>query len=480
MKEQAYNPYLPSYEYIPDGEPYVFGDRVYIYGSHDRFNGKKFCELNYICWSAPIDNLKNWRCEGEIYDKKKDPFGREGERSLYAPDVARGKDGKYYLFYAFDFLGVMSVAVCDTPGGTYEFYGHVHYPDGTLLGRRYGDAFQFDPGVLVDEDERVYLYSGFCTKHGPWDFINMPTPLMKGGMVIELETDMLTVKKDPEYIFPWVGNSGGTSFEGHEFFEASSIRKVESKYYFVFSSINSHELCYAISDYPDKDFVYGGTIISNGDIYFEERTEKDALNYYGNNHGSIVKINGRWFVFYHRHTNLNQCSRQACAEEIMIEVDGSIHQVEMTSCGLNDGPLFGVGKYEARIACNLMSGEGALNYYFGNEVPDFHPYFTQDGEDGDEKSVQYIANMKDGSCAGFKYFYFQNGKDISVTFRGNGTGVMWVGTTLRTHNVAEINISPSEVWKVSSAEMMIPDGKQTLYFTYKGVGAIDFLAIELG
>ena len=39
MKKQAFNPYLPSWEYIPDGEPYVFGDRVYVYGSHDYFNG---------------------------------------------------------------------------------------------------------------------------------------------------------------------------------------------------------------------------------------------------------------------------------------------------------------------------------------------------------------------------------------------------------------------------------------------------------
>lgn len=43
MKKQAFNPYLPSWEYIPDGEPYVFGDRVYVYGSHDYFNGYVFC-----------------------------------------------------------------------------------------------------------------------------------------------------------------------------------------------------------------------------------------------------------------------------------------------------------------------------------------------------------------------------------------------------------------------------------------------------
>ena len=48
MKKQVYNPYLPSWEYIPDGEPYVFGDRVYVFGSHDRYNGHVFCLNDYV------------------------------------------------------------------------------------------------------------------------------------------------------------------------------------------------------------------------------------------------------------------------------------------------------------------------------------------------------------------------------------------------------------------------------------------------
>ena len=55
---QVFNPYLPSWEYIPDGEPHLFGDRVYVYGSHDKFDGKTFCMNDYVCWSAPADNLK--------------------------------------------------------------------------------------------------------------------------------------------------------------------------------------------------------------------------------------------------------------------------------------------------------------------------------------------------------------------------------------------------------------------------------------
>ena len=69
MKKQAFNPYLPSWEYIPDGEPYVFDGRVYVYGSHDFYNGYVFCMGDYVCWSAPVDDLGNWRYEGVIYPK---------------------------------------------------------------------------------------------------------------------------------------------------------------------------------------------------------------------------------------------------------------------------------------------------------------------------------------------------------------------------------------------------------------------------
>lgn len=153
--------------------------------------------------------------------------------------------------------------------------------------------------------------------------------------MVELEPDMLTVKTDPKVFAPFVNNGKGTDFEGHEFFEASSMRKIRDKYYFIYSSINGHELCYAISDYPDKDFRFGGTIVSNGDVFYNGRKREDALNYLGNNHGSIVEIKGEYYIFYHRHTDRIQFSRQACAERIAIGEDGSIAQVEITSCGLS-------------------------------------------------------------------------------------------------------------------------------------------------
>lgn len=158
MKKQAFNPYLPGGEYIPDGEPYQFGDRVYVYGSHDRVGAAMFCMNDYVCWSAPVHDLSDWRYEGVIYRKNQDPKNRMDLRLLFAPDVAVGSDGRYYLYYAFDFMGIMGVAVCDEPAGTYEFLGHVHYADGIIWGRKKGDSFPFDPGVLVDDDGRVFFF----------------------------------------------------------------------------------------------------------------------------------------------------------------------------------------------------------------------------------------------------------------------------------------------------------------------------------
>ena len=100
---QGFNPYLPSWEYIPDGEPHVFGDRVYLYGSHDRFNGYAFCLNDYVCYSAPVSDLTDWRCEGVIYTRTDDPRNVDGDQCLYAPDVCCksqavfSDDGKHFF-----------------------------------------------------------------------------------------------------------------------------------------------------------------------------------------------------------------------------------------------------------------------------------------------------------------------------------------------------------------------------------------------
>lgn len=478
-KQQIFNPYLPSWEYIPDGEPHVFGDRVYVYGSHDKFNAPMFCVNDYVCWSAPVENLSDWRYEGVIYRKNQDPKNKLGLRLLFAPDVCRGSDGRYYLYYAFDFMGVMSVAVCDTPAGMYQFLGHVHYPDGTLWGRKKGDQFPFDPGVLVDDDGRIWLYSGFYT----------PTPAIvtggkklrnDGGTVVELEPDMVTMRGAPIVIFP---KEGPDSFPDHEFFEASSIRKDRDKYIFVYSSRHNHELCYALSDRPDRGFIFGGTLVSQGDLFLDGRTqEKDGLNYLGNTHGGLLNIGEDWYIFYHRQTNRHSYSRQACAEKLERTPEGGFKQAEVTSCGLNGGPLKGKGRYEARIACNLWSKDGVGRYDGANPRKrlEAHPYFTQSGLDREEDGDQYIANMRDGSVAGFKYFQIEGTSKIILEVQGSANGELQVSETPDFSVInARIPIDLNGLGRDLAGSLQIEDGVKPLYIRFRGTGSLNFYSFEL-
>ncbi len=97
--KQAYNPYLPSFEYVPDGEPRVFEDRLYVFGSHDRYGADDFCLNDYVTWSAPLDDLSDWRYEGVIYRADQDPENPKRKAHMNAPDCVQGPDGRYYLYY---------------------------------------------------------------------------------------------------------------------------------------------------------------------------------------------------------------------------------------------------------------------------------------------------------------------------------------------------------------------------------------------
>lgn len=416
QKQQVYNPFLPLNEYIPDGEPHVFGDRVYHFGSHDKEGGYTFCMLDYVAYSAPVTDLSDWRYEGVIYQAKQDPR-YPNPQYMYAPDVVQGNDGRYYLYYCMGgdygqggYQGPIGVAVCEEPAGQYEYLGVVKNPDGSPMMK----YICFDPAALNDNGTiRIYYGTQYDYEERE-DFMENDSYMQEeiemfgrsreeilsysdsimGACMVVLEDDMLTVKEEAKHIIPY--RVKGTGFETHPFFEGSSMRKVGDRYYFVYSSWQNHELCYATSRYPDRDFTFGGTIVSNGDIGYQGRTVDEKLNMTGTTHGSIVEINGQWYVFYHRLTHKSDYSRQACAEKIQILEDGRIPQVEITSCGLNDGPLKGEGRYPAVIACNLTNGHMPHGSNSIFQIP--FPNVTNLGEE------RFIAEIEDGTLIGYKYF----------------------------------------------------------------------------
>ena len=217
----------------------------------------------------------------------------------------------------------------------------------------YGTQYSYEEDTDIAANEEVMQIETEMFGRTREEILSYPDSIM-GPVTLVLEDDMVTVKEAPHHIIPY--RVKGTGFEEHPFFEGSSMRKVGEKYYFIYSSWLNHELCYATSDYPDRDFVFGGTIVSNGDVGYQGRTAADRVNMTGTTHGSIVELEGQWYVFYHRLTHKSDYSRQSCAEKIAIREDGSIPQVEITSCGLNDGPLRAEGTYPAVICCNLTNG----------------------------------------------------------------------------------------------------------------------------
>lgn len=253
MKQQAFNPFLPLDTYIPDGEPHVFGDRVYLYGSHDKEGGNTFCMLGYEVWSAPVDDLGNWTSLGIVFSPKDTPYYCEERPYLYVPDCVRGNDGRYYLYCcpAGDkgkggYDGPLLVAVSDAPDGKFTYLGEVKHPDGTP----FQDCVLFDPAVINDGGViRLYggtgLWGGMqitrrnrfvmakiasAVYHRPPEvFGGENDPL--GPFMLVLDDDMMTVRSCTPHILPVPSKTNG--FLGHAFYEGASIRKIGDTYYFL-------------------------------------------------------------------------------------------------------------------------------------------------------------------------------------------------------------------------------------------------------
>ena len=293
-------------------------------------------------------------------------------------------------------------------------------------------------------------------------------------MAVVLDADMLTVLESPLCVVPGYPHSAGSGYEGHSFFEAPSIRKIGDTYYFVYSSEVMHELCYATSKKPREGFVYRGVLVSNCDLHIDSDKPADMPMAYGaNNHGGLVEMNGEWYIFYHRHTNGTWYSRQGCVEKLTLAEDGSFAQVELTSCGLNGGPLVGKGEYPAYIACRLFTEE-SMAHVGGDK----QPRVMQDGRAGDEEPG-YIGNIMNSATAGFKYFDMQGVTKIRITVRGYANGNFEVRTKWDGEILAEIPVVYTNVWETYEADIAMPDGVQALYLTYRGQGKAALLSFEL-
>ena len=279
------NPYLPKWEYIPDGEPRVFGDRVYVYGSHDRAGSDRFCDYVLKCYSAPLSDLNRWICHGDIFHTRVDrdhlsdtPWTKENNE-LYAPDVVE-KDGKYYL-YAYIVGAIGCVAVADRPEGPFTLVSQYKYtvPDAVCC-----NGWFIDPGVLVDDDGRVYIYCGFersfmaeVNAENMYEIIDgsciehiIPCGLPQG------EGDN-AVAGTPTVPGMPVARSHGFTEEESLFFEACSPRKINGIYYLIYSPKRGSRLAYATAEKPTGPFTYRGYIVVLSGLLWRKSMRKICM-----------------------------------------------------------------------------------------------------------------------------------------------------------------------------------------------------------
>ena len=407
------NPFLPLWEYIPDGEPYVFEDpdhpgqyRAYLYGSHDMLK-TSYCGKDLVVWSAAVDDLSHWRCDGVIFQSI---VGGEAD-TLFAPDVALVVDPEtgektYYLYPNTQAWG-RNAMVCKSarPDGPFEVCNWKGRSTTTVEG-----VLGFDPAVFVDDDGQAYGYWGFCDAWWGRLDANMATlaPGESAHRNIPSYDQMTAPDYDPaQYNIAQDENVGKWGF-----FEASSIRRVGNKYVFIYSrnglpeeptGKNYNQLAYGYSDSPAGPWTWGGIIVdAQGEVI------RNGLGYErsfpgGNTHGSICEINGQWYVFYHR--NLHTYARQAMVEPVAVEWDEApvaeggavrISMAEVTSNGFYLDGLNPYAKHSAGIACYLTGGASI--------TPAYEP----------DTLTLPVTNLRSNAVLGVKYLNF----DLDAPYDG--------------------------------------------------------------
>lgn len=341
------NPYLPLWEHLPDGEPRVFEDpdnpgkfRAYIIGSHDT-SFDKYCGADIRMWSAPVEDLTDWRDEGPIFT-----YSNDGRWDImYAPDLVEipQKDGsKVYYLFPHSRGPRREAMVCKgyRPDGPFTPVNLT--PDGAATVE--GSIFGFDPSVFVDlitDPSDPDFETGFRA-YGFWGF--------QRSLAAELDQKTMYSARPGTEVIPYfipastpkgeIKDPEGTTYpalykdqDPHDFnfFEASSIRKVGNKYVMIFSGYSGPEyglgntnstLRYAFGDSPLGPWRSGGVLVdSRGVELSQDGSRLIEANAAHNTHGSLQEINDQWYVFYHRPPRGFGFARQAMVAPVTIQWD---------------------------------------------------------------------------------------------------------------------------------------------------------------
>ena len=291
INKKAISQPLVSHIYTADPSAHVFDGKIYIYPSHDidagipfNDNGDHFGMEDYHILS--MDTVDSEAVDYGVALHVDDvPWA---ERQMWAPDAAY-KNGKYYLYFpAKRANGIfqIGVAISDSPVGPFT-------PEPEPI----KGSYSIDPAVFEDEDGKFYMYLGgiwggqlqkyrnnHYAEENEEPLANEPA---LGPIVVQLTEDMMQFAEEPKEI-KILDKSGKMILAGdHDcrFFEASWMHKYNGKYYFSYSTGDTHFICYATGDNPYGPFTYQGRILN------------PVIGW--TSHHSICKVDEKWYLFYH-------------------------------------------------------------------------------------------------------------------------------------------------------------------------------------
>lgn len=313
---------LVKHIYTADPSAHVFEGKIYIYPSHDldhekvsNDNGDQYDMEDYHVLSMEDADAE---CvdHGEVLHVKDVPWA---SKQMWAPDAAY-KNDKYYLFFpARDHDDIFRIGVATSASPAGPFTPEPNYIPG---------SFSIDPAVLVDEDNRAYMYfgglwGGQLEKWRTGEFVENPPEIGQdepalGPIVAELSDDMLTFAESPQQIsiVDEQGNPLKAGDEDRRYFEGPWMHKYNGKYYLSYSTGSTHKIVYAIGDNPKGPFVFKGTILT------------PVVGW--TTHHSIVQFQDKWYLFYHDSTLSGGADNKRCVKltELEYNEDGTIKTIE--------------------------------------------------------------------------------------------------------------------------------------------------------
>ena len=328
LNKRAISEPIVTHLYTADPSAHVFDDKIYIYPSHDIDAGDAFDDLgshfameDYHVFS--MDNIGSHVTDHGMALHVDDV--KWAERQMWAPD-ANEKDGKFYLFFpAKDYNGIfrIGVAISDKP------YGPFIPQEEPIKG-----SYSIDPAVFTDDDGSYYMYFGGIwggqlqrwrtgvfnsnQPESPTAFLPNDNQAALMPLVAKMSDDLLEFCEKPKevQILDEDGNLLLAGDNDRRFFEAAWLHKYNRKYYFSYSTGDTHFICYAIGDNPYGPFIYRGKILN------------PVVGW--TSHHSICEFKGKWYLFYHDSSLSKGVThlRSVKIAEIKYDNDGNIKTLE--------------------------------------------------------------------------------------------------------------------------------------------------------